>query len=267
MKKYLLATMLLVSSVWLVPHAHAAIVFVQAASSTKTNGSSATTTTMLISPTAGDFLFVGCGSGNASDTCAVSDNVGDTYTTGTSLFENVIGFIVFPNWLTNIPAGITSIRCSFIKTFTVSNCVVEEFSGIATTNPLDGIQKNATSSSFASPAVYTTPSITTTNANDLLINLSGDAEAKIYASTTNWTIPNGGQSGINSALGNSADYYRITTSTGTFAVAGSASPGGNDRFVNTLFAFQAGGGTPAVALTADVTINTGTTIMIGVTIK
>lgn len=212
------------------------IAFVQAATTTASTGTTVTVTTS--SSGSGNFLVASCAQDSITATLSITDNLSDAWTAATATTESVFNIQQQLFYLVNTPSGVTSVVChSNTSTPNVLIGIVEEFSGVATSSVVDGTQQNATTRGFSNPATWTTPTITTTNAADLLIQANADGNSTTYTASTGWTLPTGGQSS-NAFHRNSALQYRIVSSTGTYAPTGSFTVGGNSNTLVTLFAFK-----------------------------
>jgi hypothetical protein len=126
--------------------------------------------------------------------------------------------------LYNSAAGITTITTH--TTGGTEVVVVAEFSGVITTNPLD--QTGAMSGVTSTP--YTSPSVTTTSAHELLIGYMGSpigGSTNTYTGTGGWIV---------CAYKGLASYdevvmaYQVVTSTGTYANTGTFTGGGSNTF-------------------------------------
>src|SRR5229473_105048 len=150
-----------------------AIAFVQAANTLNTGPGGATSVSVTMSGNAaGDFLAVACRCGQSTtQISSVTDTAGNTYTlvnTSTSTGgggtrESALFYAA------NIKsAASNTISCNYSAGQTVTiSIVAEEFSGVATSTPTDG---NVTSTLGSGTGLsISSGSITTTNANDLLI--------------------------------------------------------------------------------------------------
>lgn len=212
------------------------IAFVQASQAFTTVGGTTVAATVT-SSTSGNFLVAVCGAALGSGTMTLSDNLGNTWIAATGTHETTLNYSIYPFYLANNPGGVTTVTCTSGASAQLQ-VVAEEFSGVVTSSPLDGTQQNATSRSFATPAVWSTPSITTTHTADLLIATTGNRAAMTYSAGSGWTLPTNGQSGAASGSGNVCIQYQIVASTGTYSSSGSSTPGGNSNFLSSLFAFK-----------------------------
>jgi len=210
--------------------------FVQA--NTNFGTTTTTTTVPVTSSGAGHFLVADCGIDSTTATLSISDNLSDTWTASTATTEAVFNMQQRVFYLPNSPSGVTSVTCTSTVT-APSNImmVVEEFSGVATSSVLDGTQQNATTRGFANPALWTTPSITTTNATDLIIQADADGSATTFSASTGFTLPAGGSSSTGNHR-NVALQYKIVSSTGTYAPTGSFTVGGNSNTLVSMVAFK-----------------------------
>jgi len=115
----------------------------------------------------GDLNVVAMGWRNNSCTVtSVTDNSANTYAiaVGPTHFNNLNQSIYYAKNIAAAGAGVNKVTVIFSCTGTINNDIrIAEYSDISTTNPVDVV-----SSFAASTSTCATPSVTTTNANDLL---------------------------------------------------------------------------------------------------
>lgn len=229
---YLLAALLLASP------ANAAIARVQAHNGFTSNASPCTINSGRgwASSAAGDLIIIGVMEQGGNNFTAPTDNLGDTYT---QLFVSVTTTCnsgACAAWyLPNAPAGITSIS---MNNTAVDNglCWATEYSGIATVNPLD---KTTTQNASASP--WTSQTVTTTQANELLfgiafsVNQSGSVTLGVNGS---WTLVNSNPGFTSDAL---IEEQIVSTIQTGVAATGSSTLGTTDAWI---FTFKAAGAAP-----------------------
>lgn len=159
-----------------------AIAFVQFANNQPVGGTTSTTVTPAATTTAGNLLVaIVYEDANASATLGITDTasqtwfqVGSTITVGNGL----LAMFYMPN-----SAAVTTITGTCTVSATLPVCIYE-ISGIATSSPLDGF---ATASGAATSTSLTSGTISTTNANDILIYGCGQATTQSGA----WTAGSG----------------------------------------------------------------------------
>jgi hypothetical protein len=195
----------------------AGIALVRSATASTTSG---TSMTVPIATTAGDALVatVAIGAGSTSAVSSIADTSGGSWTKGP------VGFLAGSStrvelwYRTGVPAvGSVTITLTSAK---AAAATVAEFSGIAAAGALDASAATSTSSSTTAA----TPSITTTNATDLVvgaINYPGSASSTLgtpgFTSLRDASVP--------TVNGRAA--YRVTTATGSWAVGWTLSAAAN----------------------------------------
>jgi hypothetical protein len=99
---------------------------------------------------------------NGSTISSISDNLSDTYTPGVSVNSGSGGWVTSLYYLAGAPAGITQITVSYSATIADWHGAVQEYSGVATSSPVDGTCSNHSTTISCS--------LTTTAANDLVVS-------------------------------------------------------------------------------------------------
>ena len=205
-----------------------------------------TTDTKSVSTTAGNtlILLVAIAAGATSKLLSVTDSAGNTWVVPTSdpNTNPPANFVSGSNtyfamaYVLNA-AAITSItvNISLSKVFSYN---LVEFSGIVTVSAVDQSQ-TASDTPAASP--LSTPSITTVNANDLII---GGMSANNNSMTINTAGFNALTSMVPVGTMKGVAAYKIVSSTGTYQI--SWTPGANAVAGAGIMAFQAAAGTPII---------------------
>lgn len=114
----------------------------------------------IASTTAGNFLVILYSTRNV--TATATDNLFNIYTVATSVTTSIRGTGIL--YLKNIPSGITSITVT-LSSSNIAGITVIEYSGVHLTSPID-----VTSSNSGGSGPYLGPSLTTSNADDILLN-------------------------------------------------------------------------------------------------
>jgi outer membrane protein assembly factor BamB len=182
----------------------AGIAFVQSASNSA-NGVSTLNVTLGAAPAGGNTLVLYSGVAGAATVSTVSGG-GVTWLNGTAVAPNS-GCTEIWYGLNSSGSG-TTITITYTQT---DNLVarVAEFSGILASGALD--VKAGCGSTSASPA--TMPSLTTTNANDLILSVYGTSGGNTYGASTNSFSDFPTVTATNDTVGFS---YKIVSSTGTY---------------------------------------------------
>ena len=154
----------------LASNAHAAIAFVQSASTnTATSAVSTSTAFGFANTTAGNAILVCVDWGDTTKTMAITDNQSDVYTSTGSFTTNsgLDRYQIF--WSTNIVGGQKTRVTATINSGTTNiDLAIHEYSGIATGSLTTSVYDVA-ATTFSIPAgtALTSGNLTTTNANDL----------------------------------------------------------------------------------------------------
>jgi galactose oxidase-like protein/Big-like domain-containing protein len=154
--------------------ANAAVGFVQAAGST--NDAPATTIAQAFSAanTAGNLIVVGVSWGdNPAPSIRATDTLGNTYSVVTNDFDpgNRQGLAIL--YAPNIRAGANTVTVTLGVTGGYRRIIVSEYSGIATTSPLDVSAHNRATGTTAANGVTSTAATTTAN-GDLIFGVVMD---------------------------------------------------------------------------------------------
>jgi Big-like domain-containing protein/calcineurin-like phosphoesterase family protein len=186
--------------------------FVRQATRASTTG---TTLNVPISATAGDTLVasIAVAAGSSKFVTGVTDSTGAPWTKGPVGFLSGANNHVEMWYRVNVPAGITQVTAT-LNTSGVSSATVSEWSGVQAVDTSAG-RGNASSTTAA------TPTITTTNADDLIIgaiNYPGAISSTL--TTAGFTSLSNFNSGTST---NGRAAYRIVSSTGSYSVSWSLS--------------------------------------------
>ncbi len=164
------------------------ISFVQSTSSAPNflGGAGTTTATFGSNTTAGDFIVVTVGGSGISSfpTGTISDTEGDTFTLATSTNCGCGGFYVdnYLYYAANIRGGADAV--SFHWNTTNWNIVgIDEYSGVATSSPLDQINQG----SGANLTSISSGNVTTTQANELLFSSFAGTSGGTPSVSAGWT--------------------------------------------------------------------------------
>jgi Big-like domain-containing protein/purple acid phosphatase-like protein/calcineurin-like phosphoesterase family protein len=182
----------------------------------QSTGSISTGTALIanVNATTGDTLVasIAIAAGSSKSVASVSDSTGGAWTKGP------VGFLTGANtrieiwYRTNVPSGISSVTAT-ISASGVASMNVSEWSGVASVSPVD--RQAARGNSSATNA--STPSITTTNANDVVIGAINYPGAASSTLTTSGFTALANFSAGSSTNGRAA--YEVVPSTGTYQVS------------------------------------------------
>ena len=112
---------------------------------------------------ANNLITIRITSPSGSTVSSISDNRSDVYQPGASVDSGAGGWVTSIYYLAGAPAGITQITVNYSSAVADWHGAVQEYSGIATSSPLDGTCSNHATTVGCSSA------ITTTAANDLVV--------------------------------------------------------------------------------------------------
>jgi hypothetical protein len=167
-----------------------------------------------VNATAGDTLVasIAIAAGSSKSVVSVRDSTGGTWTKGP------VGFLTGANtrieiwYRANVPSGISSVTAT-ISASGAASINVSEWSGVAGVSPVD--QQAARGNASATNA--STPSVTTTNASDVVIG------AINYSGTASSTLTTSGFTALaNFSAGSSTNgraAYQVVSSTGAYQVS------------------------------------------------
>ena len=241
------------------PRAYAATSLVQSNSATSGGGGTSVAAAYGSSVTANHLLVAICDGGAAT-----------TFTTPA-------GFTAAKNESSTTSQGIfykiaagteTTVTCAAASGATMPlTTQIYEYSGVATTSPLDAVNNTTSTGTNSTPS---SGSVTTSNANDLLIasvgitNSTGTAESIIALSWTNsFAAHQTGTDSYVSGHGKSAVTYNLAfsgadhtvTATGTYST--SATAGASGAWIGQIAAFKAA---PVGSLSADIVDGSGSSV-------
>lgn len=184
----------------------APIAFVQADNVSVSAASSITSGSLTF--TAGNIIVVGLLMGNTTATASISNsNGGNTWATalGPADFSTVRRSYQF--YAVNCVGGTYTITATRSSGTSNMGLVVAEYSGIATSSPLDQTSSGGTTSTSLS----VTPDVTTTQADEVLVGTGGAITNTLtYTAGTDYTLRHA-DTGIRMALED-----RIVSATGTY---------------------------------------------------
>jgi hypothetical protein len=186
--------------------------------------------------TAGSLLWVFVAWGSSTATVTVADNLNGSWTavgspqTGAGTIGNYRCQMFYRP---NAAAGATTVTATFSASISNRGLAIAEFSGADTAAPLDQFAYLSVNSSG-----ITTPTITTTNANDVLL-AGAVVQSSITAAGGGYTLMASG-----TGFASNATEYQIVAATGTYG-PNFTEGGANDNLV-AMSAFKAAaGGAPA----------------------
>lgn len=194
------------------------LAFVRQATGSTTSG---TSFTVPIASTAGDALVasIAIGAGSTGSVTSVTDSAGNAWTKGP------VGFLSGSStrvelWYRTNAAAVTRVTVN-LNTAKAAGANVAEFSGVAASSALDAAAGNTGTASSTTAA---TPSITTTNADDVIVGAINYPSSTITSTLApGWSaLSNLGVSPVN---GRAA--YRIVSSTGSWSASWTLSAAAN----------------------------------------
>src|SRR5258706_1630653 len=208
-----------------------AITFVQKAISAD-NGSGTTVTVNITAGTTGNLICGSVVSNDPQTVTSVKDNNGVTYNIVDNTDDAGDGVSMATFYLPNISGAPTSIIATFSASAIVTRIEVQEWSGVATTTPLDGHIAQQTSG-----ATVSSGNITTTVGGDLIYGSAISAISNTALTVgSGFTIRNSGQgSGFVRPM---ADESQIQSSAGTIAATFTSNPT-TDTCIVAVMAFKA----------------------------
>src|SRR5438128_4164478 len=154
--------------------AAAAISFVQANASTNDAAAATIAQAFATANTAGNLIVVAVSWGdNAAPSIRATDTLGNTYSIATKQFDpgNRQGLAIL--YAPNIRAGANTVTVTLGTTGGYRRIIVSEYSGIATTSPLDAAARNRAGGTTAANGVTSTAATTTAN-GDLIFGVAMD---------------------------------------------------------------------------------------------
>ena len=184
MKKYLLYFLGAIIYLFLAggsSFALAAISFV----STSSFGASgaATSITSTINTTAGNLLVVACQHGTTFvNPTNVTSSDQTTFTNFAIASNSDQGAVSGYYGIASTTASPVTVRCNFASSVSYRVIAIAQYSGVATTNPLDTTSTRSTSATTGKS--FNTGAYTTTNANDVITTFAANIEEGTAVSTT-----------------------------------------------------------------------------------
>ncbi len=233
---------------WYLPRTAAAAV-ARVNSVVLNNGTSTTGTITIPATHAGNLLVVVIG---GIDQTAGASNV----KLGTTAMTKAVGGINTGGpqsieiwYLANIPAGQTTVTYTYGSAVD-NGAVVAEYSGIATTSPLDVTASNVTSGASATLSTGTTAN--TAAANELWIGAFGDNTTGTFAAPTGGTF-------YNQTAGNGSQIGLADSTTNSAGPATMGCTGANDWWAGAIAVFKPVASTPTVTSTSPASLPQGAT--------
>jgi YD repeat-containing protein len=208
------------------PGTPVAISYVQSANALVNSGSSATAT-FASAQSAGDLNVVIVAWGGTGAAPSVTDSQGNTYAlavTTTNSGSSTTQSIYYASNIAAASAGSNTVMVSFGSAVTSIDERIAEYSGVATSNPMDGA-----SGATGTGGTLNSGSVTTTGTSDLLI--AGDYEQSVTSATSpGFTVR------INNDYGDILE-DEVTSSAGTYSAT--TSQNGSDWWLMSMVAFKA----------------------------
>ncbi len=135
---------------------------------------------------AGNLMTLRITAPHGSTISSITDNLSDSYTLGVSVDSGSGGWVTAMYYLAGAPAGITMITVTYSSSVADWHGAVMEYSGVATSSPVDGTCSNHSTTIACSTA------ITTTGTNDLVVaSMIGLSGGMIWGNTMNTVSPGG----------------------------------------------------------------------------
>ena len=210
--------------------------------STHSNAGAVTTATLAFPSNVTAWSMLVCHIWNAGTgaTLSASDNVNGSYHLDNVLFNTPAGVIGGICTFPNAAAGATTVTFNASGGTGQLRCVIEEYSGIAISSPLDQIQ-SATFNATTTPSSGNTP--TTTQANELLIGATFGANTHTDTAGSGYTLDPNGNNGRPSCE------YQVVSVTGAYAAVFNI--GSTDGGVTLIATYKAlPSGPPAYSLSS-----------------
>jgi hypothetical protein len=136
---------------------------------------------------AGNLMTLRLTAPHGSTISSITDNLSDSYTLGVSVDSGSGGWVTAMYYLAGAPAGITQITVTYSASVADWHGAVMEYSGVATSSPVDGTCSNHSTTIACSAAM------TTTGANDLIVasTIGLSSSGMIWENTMNGVTPGG----------------------------------------------------------------------------
>jgi hypothetical protein len=207
-----------------------AIAFVQAKNN-QAAPNSGVNNTVSITTTAGNLLVLMSYTDKASNlTPTISDSASQTWTQAGS--NPTVGNGICTMWYMPNSASVTSVSVAW-ATYSggaTTSVVVFEFSGAALSTPLDSNASNPVTSSGAATATsLASGSLSTSNANDVLVYAVGENgnQSNSFTVGSGFTLPSGGQVATNGRAAMAYKIVALTQSGATVTMSWSSNVGGD----------------------------------------
>jgi hypothetical protein len=125
------------------------------------------------SNTAGSNLLVAAAASDGTTTLSISDSQGNTWTQANTIIFNFATKRLSLWFLANCPGGADTVTITLSASANVA-IAIREYNGLATSAPLDQTAAGASADGSPSGTADSGATATTTQANELLIGLTGD---------------------------------------------------------------------------------------------
>jgi hypothetical protein len=198
MKKFLLASLGIVASLLLTQQAFAAIALVN--SSLTANNAAGTNVTSSLSITTGNLIVLSCRHGTTFVSPSnVTDTIGNVFT-DFAIASNSASGAIDGYWA--ISSGTNAadvISCNFASSVGGRSIVALQYSGVASTTPLDATSTNASTTLTSS---FSTGPFTTTSTNEVIVGMgSGGGGSQTIAAGSGYTMEASTTFGGSTAIG------------------------------------------------------------------
>ena len=216
-----------------------AIAQVQTPSIKDTASSNSDTLAYGVNVTAGSLLIVAARKGGADETFTVSDNVNGAWTIAVVQFQASQGkqLIAF---FRNAAAGATTVTVSY-TTATTLRWSIHEYSGVATSSPLDQTNSKSDATNQSASSGY---AITTTVANELIFSTIGLNAGQTVTGEVSYTLRSQVPAAPSSRMASEELIVAATgTYTGTFTWTGTTT-----SYVACIASFKAAGAATATVM-------------------
>lgn len=208
-------------------------------STSNSTGSSGSSTTIAkayaSNVTAGNFLFAVAG-GAANTTCTFSSS-GDTWATIATFWDGNIGQLVSIGYAANVTGGAKTVTATFGTSTIFKSIIIEEWSGVATSSPLD------TNTTGLHVPATTTPSdnaMTTTTDGDLILG-GIVSDGAVISAGTGYTLDiyesgnhYGAEFQVQGTHGSTTVVWTLGSSAQSAVVSAAFKPAGGTNFSQTV---------------------------------
>jgi len=202
------------------------------------SGSTTCAVSFNTTPTVGNYIFVDCFSNGTETWTAPTDNQsGNAYTAVPSGVNNGTG-VSLGMWYSKVAgaSGTFTVTCNGSSGANFKTCLVQEYSGLAASNPVD-----VSTGTTGSGVTCIPQGLTTTNSNDLILGACSPANAgsgtATFTPNTNFTIQNQDTDDTNTQIGASQD--QIVSVTGTYISSMTVDINSSDQWSTAVVAMKA----------------------------